>query len=127
MAAKLLGDVGIWAIASDEVSKGMIIEKIDDTSKKKTKDLLNHRGERIGRSDYDESMEISLSAKLTALTPFSQKLSGDLVMNNAILATHLTGTGGRTLIDEVKRSRSQEDWVGVDVDAELLPYYAAAA
>jgi hypothetical protein len=124
MAATLIGTVGTWGIASSEAATGIIIESIDDTSKKQSNYVRDKTGERIGRSDYDESMEIQLKGKMTSSTPFSQKISGNLTMVNTITSGHLqTASAGRTLIDEVQRTRASEDWIGVSVTAEMLPFF----
>ena len=71
MAATLIGTVGLWGIASDET--GLIIHKLDDVSRNEKNFLKDKAGCRIGRSDYDESMEIEIEGKLTATSPWSQK------------------------------------------------------
>lgn len=122
MAATLLGTVGVHGIASDET--GMIIESLDDTSKKKSNFLIGKKGDRIGRADYDESIEISIKGKLTASSPWSQQISEALTLTNTISYTHLqSASGGMTLTDEVKRSRKNEEWNDIEVSAETLPFF----
>lgn len=122
MSATLLGTVGVWGIASAEA--GMIIESIDDTSKSQKNYVKDKTGSRIGRSDYDESMEITLKGKITSVTPWAQKIGAELAMTNAITSGHLqAATAGMTLIDEVQRTRGIEDWVGITVSAEMLPFF----
>ena len=122
MAATLLGTVGVWGIASDET--GIIIEKIDDNSRKESNFVKNKSGERQGRADYDESMEIDIAGKITSASPWSQSISSELVMTNTITAGHLAGAGGgQTLIDEVGRTRANEDWTGITIKAEMLPFF----
>lgn len=126
IALTLLGTVGIFGIGADE--SGMIVESIDDTSKKKTKDVLSRQGNRIGRSDYDYSIDISIKGKIAATSGWAQKISAELTIANAISAAHLpTDTpAGKTYIDEVKRSRAVEDWIGLDISAEMLPFFPSA-
>jgi hypothetical protein len=103
----------------------MIITKLDDTSKKKTNEQRNRVGNRCGRADYDESIELNIEGDITAASPWTQKLSAELTLTNTIAANHLQQTtSGKTLIDEVKRSRGREDWVGISIQAEMLPNYA---
>lgn len=124
MAATLIGTVGVHGISTDET--GMIIEKLDDVSKVQKNYMKSKIGERVGRADYDESMELNIEGKLTASTPWSQKLSAVLTIANTIAATHLNAaTAGKTLIDEVKRTRANEDWMGIAVSAEMLPFFPA--
>lgn len=122
MPATLIGTVGIHGIAADET--GLIIKSLDDTSKKQSNFMKNRVGERVGRADYDESMEIEIKGCLTAVTPWSQKLSAVLTIVNTISAGFLNATGpGKTLIDEVKRTRKDEDWNEISVSAEMLPFF----
>ena len=124
MAATLIGTVGVHGITTDEV--GMIIEKLDDTSKNQKSWMKDKIGQRVGRADFDESIEISIEGKLTATTPWSQKLSAVLTIANTIGAGFLNAaTAGKTLIDEVKRTRSNSDWQGISVSAEMLPFFPA--
>jgi hypothetical protein len=128
MPATLLGEVGSWGIASDELDNGIIVESIDETSKNQKNWLRDKVGQRTGRADYDESVEIVIKGKVTAATPFSQKLSDDLVLSNLITSTHLqAAAGGRTLIDEVQKGAENEGWKGITVNAELLPFMGADA
>ena len=125
MSATLLGTVGVWGIGSAET--GLIIESIDDTSKKQSNYVKDKSGCRVGRADYDESMEITLKGQITSSTPFAQKVSAELTMTNTISAGHLqAATAGRTYIDEVQRTRGREDWVGITVNAEMLPFFPGA-
>ena len=122
MPATLIGTVGVHGIATAET--GMIVTKIDDTSKCQKNWMKNNVGERVGRADYDESMEIQIEGQLTAATPWSQKLSAVLTLANTIAASHLTSIlTGKTLIDEVKRTRASEAWMGISVSAEMLPFF----
>lgn len=122
MPATLIGTVGIHGIAADET--GMIIKSLDDTSKNQKNWMKNRVGERVGRADYDESIEIEIKGCLTAATPWTQKLSAILTITNTIAANHLVSVlTGKTLIDEVKRSRKDEDWNEISVSAEMLPFF----
>lgn len=122
MAATLTGTVGIHGIASNET--GLIIEGLDDTSKKQTNWMKDKSGERVGRADYDESIEIELTGCITATSGWSQKLSAVWSLTNTISAAHLNAiTTGKTLIDEVKRSRKNEEWNKITVTGEMLPFF----
>jgi hypothetical protein len=124
MPATLLGTTGTHGIASDESANGLIIESISETSKKQSNFIKDKSGQRVGRADYDESIEIVVKGELTSATPFAQKLSAQLVLANAISAAHLqAATAGKTYIDEVQRERGREDWAGITVNAELLPFF----
>jgi hypothetical protein len=122
MPATLIGTVGIHGIAADET--GMIINKLEDTSKNQKNYMKNRVGERVGRSDFDESIEIEIGGCITALSPWTQKLSGVLTLANSIAANHLVSVlTGKTIIDEVKRTRKNDDWNEISVSAEMLPFF----
>lgn len=122
MPATLIGTVGIHGIAADET--GMIINKLEDTSKNQKNYMKNRVGERVGRSDFDESIEIEIGGCITAVSPWTQKLSAVLTLANSIAANHLVSVlTGKTMIDEVKRSRKNDDWNEISVSAEMLPFF----
>lgn len=122
MPATLIGLVGIHGIAADET--GLIIKSLDDDSKNKKNWMKNRIGERTGRADYDESVEIEIKGSITATSPWAQKLSGVLVMSNTIAAGYLNAvTTGKTLIDGIKRSRKDEEWNDIAISAEMLPFF----
>jgi hypothetical protein len=124
MAANLIGVVGSWGIAAAETSIGIIIEGLDETTRNEKKYLKDIVGQRMGRSEYDESIEIKLSGKLPSSTPFSTKLGANIALTNAIASNSLYNNNtGRTVVNEVKRTRSNEDWSGVEVDVEMLPFF----
>lgn len=124
MAANLIGTVGLWGIAAAETSIGIIIEGIDETTRNEKNYLRNTSGERMGRSDYDESIEVKLSGRLTSNTPFSTKLGANIALGNTIAANSLYNNNtGRTVVNEAKRTASNEDWRGVEVDIEVLPFF----
>lgn len=122
----LLGTVGVHGISADET--GMVIDSLDDTTKKQSNMLKNRVGNRIGCADYDHSIEITLKGKLASSSPFVQKVSAELALTNAISADHLpAGAGtGLTLINEVARTRASEDWQGISVTAEMLPSFPSS-
>jgi hypothetical protein len=105
MAANLIGTYGSWGIALNETNIGIIIESIDDTTRNEKKYLKDISGQRMGRSEYDESIETKLSGKLTSSTPFSTKLGANIALTNAIASNSLYNNNtGRTVVNEVKRT-----------------------
>jgi len=124
MSANLIGTTGTWGIAAAETSIGIIIEGIDETSRNEKNYLKNTSGERMGRCEYDESIEVKLSGKMTANSPFSTKLGANITLANTIASNHLyNNNSGRTVVNEVKRSSANEDWRGIEVDIEVLPFF----
>lgn len=125
MSAALIGTVGVWGIASAETT--IIIEGIDDVSKNQKNFIKDRVGCRIGRADYDESIGITIRGKVPSTGAFAGKLQGALTLTNTIPATHLiAASAGRTLIDEVSKTRANEDWNAITIEAEMLPFFPDA-
>ncbi|MES2923687.1 MAG: hypothetical protein V4819_19185 [Verrucomicrobiota bacterium] len=126
MPATLLGTtIGVHGIAADET--GLIIHKLDDTSKNQKNWMKNRVGERVARADYDESIEIEIGGAITATSGWGQKLSAVLTIANSISAAHLQSVlTGKTYVDEVKRSRKNDDWNEISISAEMLPFFPSA-
>jgi hypothetical protein len=123
MSANLIGTVGSWGIGAAETSIGIIIEGIDETSRNEKNYLKNHIGERQGRADFDESIEVKLSGAITSSNAFSTKLGANITLANAIGTNFLYNNNtGRTLVDEVKKTSQNEDWKRIEVDIEVLPF-----
>lgn len=123
MAATLIGTVGIWG-GTAETTLGVIFEGLDETTKNEKSYLKDNVGQRIGRADYDESIEVKLKGKLTANSPFSTKLGANITLANTITSNSLvTSSAGRTLVDEVKRGSENEGWKSIEVDVIVLPFF----
>ena len=124
MAANLIGTTGSWGIASAETSLGIIIEGIDQTYRNEKNYLRNTSGERMGRSDFDESIEVKLSGAITSSNSYSTKLGANITLANTISTDLLySNNTGRTVVNEAKRTFSNEDWRRIDVDIEVLPFF----
>lgn len=124
MAGILEGIVGIWALASAETAQGIIIDTIEENSRSEKNFIKDHTGCRVGRSEYDESVEVSISAEVLAGDSWDQKLGAELVLTNTISLSILNAAGpGLTLVNEVKRKRGREEWEKVTVEAEVLPFF----
>jgi hypothetical protein len=124
MSANLIGTVGSWGIASAETSIGIIIEGIDETARNEKNYLRDIVGQRMGRSEYDESIEVKLSGAITSSNAFSTKLGANITLANTIVSNSLySNNTGRTLVGEVKRTASNEDWRRIEVDIEVLPFF----
>jgi len=124
MSATLTGTVvGIWGLASAETAQGIIIESLEEASDSEKSYVRNHSGERVGRSDYDERIDVSIAAEVLTGSSFSQKLAAELTLTNSISLANINPAGpGKTLISSYRRTRNREDWEKVQVEAEVLPY-----
>lgn len=127
MSEILEGTVGIWGITSAETAQGIIIETIEENSRSEKNYIRDNKGCRVGRSEYDESVEVSIAAEVLAGDSFDQKLGAELTLTNTISLANLNAVGpGKTLINDFKRKRGREEWETVTVEAEVLPYFPAA-
>lgn len=125
MAANLISATGDWGIDSAETNIGVIIEGIEETTRNEKSYQRDEQGFRTGRADYDESIEVKLTGKLTSSSPFTTKLGANITLANTITANSLqTNSTGLTVVDEVKRTAGNEDWKGVEVDIEVLPFFS---
>lgn len=124
MSANLIGTVGSWGIGAAETSIGIIIEGIDETSRNEKNYLKDISGQRMGRSDFDESIEVKLSGAITSTNAFSTKLGANITLANAIGTNFLYNNNtGRTVVNEVKKTSQNEDWKRIEVDIEVLPFF----
>lgn len=127
MAEQTEGTVGIWGLASTETAQGLIIESIEETSRSEKNFTKDNKGCRIGRAEYDESVEIEIAGEALAAGGWTQKLGAELALTNLISLALLNEAGpGKTLIDEVKRKRGREAWEGFTVNAEALVFFPGA-
>lgn len=125
MAANLISATGDWGIDSAETNIGVIIEGIEETTRNEKNYQRDEQGQRTGRADYDESIEVKLSGKLTSSSPFTTQLGANITLDNTITSNSLqTNSTGLTVVDEVKRTAGNEDWKGVEVDIEVLPFFS---
>jgi hypothetical protein len=116
--------VGIWGIGSAETAQGIIIKSIKETSRTEKAYVRNRTGDRVGRSDYDDSIGVSLEGEVLTGDTWDQKIAAALTLTNTVSLALINPVGpGDTLIDEVECSRGQEEWEMVKVEAEVLPYF----
>lgn len=127
MAANLIGEVGVYGFTAKETALGMIIESLKEVARNSKKWIRDNVGERVGRVDYDESIELEVNGKMMAVGGFDGALGEDLVLANTVPLTHINAVGpGMTLIDEVDKERKNEDWQTLKIDSEVLPFFVAA-
>lgn len=125
MAATSINATGDWGIDANELNIGVIVEGLDETTRTERNYQKNHQGERTGAIFVDESIEVKLSGKLTANSPFSTSLGANITLANTISSDHLANNNsGFTIVNEVKRTAQNEDWKGVEVDIEVLPFFS---
>jgi hypothetical protein len=85
-------------------------------------------GHVVGISYYNSRVEISLSAHITATSPFSGKIAATLTLANAFPDHLPTGgaTGGMLLTEEIEREKSQEGYEKLAINAVYYPNVTAS-
>lgn len=127
MAATVIAATGDWGIDAQETSLGIIIEGLDETTRCEKNYQKDNVGQRTGVVFYDESIEVKMTGRLTASSPFSTVLGANITLANTITADSLpTNDTGWTILNEVKRTGANEGWKGVEADVEILPFFPVA-
>ena len=119
MSANLLGITGNWGIPNDQ--PGIIITDLSFDFSSQEKQVLDKAGEVIGLSLYQEKADVKISGLVAKTAPFSGKISAALALANAIPA-HLQNTGGTTILMQISRSLSNEDFEKIDLTATHYPF-----
>ncbi len=119
MAATFIGTTGNWGIASDQA--GIIISDLSFDFSQQEKTVLNTSGEVQGLALYQPKVEVKMSGLVAKTSPFSAKIGTVLVLANAI-PSHLTPTGGSTIITQISRSLNNEDFEKIDITATHYPF-----
>ena len=124
MSATLLGITGNWGIPQDEA--GMIIIGFELNYSNQQKPVLTKGGEIQGLSLYQEQTEVKISGLVSKDSPFAGKIGAALAIANAIPA-HLQATSsGATILMQVSRSLSNEDFEKIDLTAIHYPHVSLA-
>ncbi|MCP5535386.1 MAG: hypothetical protein H7A51_04030 [Akkermansiaceae bacterium] len=122
MAASLLGTTGNWGIPQDEA--GILITDLSFDFSNQEKPVLDKGGEIIGLALYQEMAEVKLSGLVSMDTPFSGKVGAALTLANTV-PSHLNGSGGTTIVNQISRSLNNEDFEKIDITAKYYPFVTA--
>jgi len=123
MAATSLGTVGNWGIPNDQ--PGLILYDLSYDYSQQEKTVLTTSGEIQGIVFYQPKVEVKMSGLVPKTSPISGKLGTVLVLSNPI-PTHLTPTGGTTIITQISRSLNNEDFEKIDITATHYPFVATS-
>lgn len=125
MSATSFGTAAVFGIPSAET--GLILHNIAYSYKQDTKELRNHTGEVVGKTDYNERCEVKLDATLPSSSPFSGSLATALTLTNAIPDFFKgTASGGSLLIDEIEVELDAEDYKSISISCTYWPNIAGA-
>jgi hypothetical protein len=124
MAANSLGTTGNWGIPTDQA--GLILYELSYDFSQQDKSVLDKSGEITGLTFYQSKVEMKMSGLIPKTAPFSGKIGSPLVLANAIPA-HLPSSGGTTILTQLSRSLSNEDFEKIDLTAVHYPFVATGA
>ncbi len=124
MAATSLGITGNWGITADET--GLIITDLAWEYSHEEKTVLDKTGEVIGLSFYRPKADVKMSGLVAKTSAFSTKIGVALTLANTMPA-HLPASGGTTVLQQVTRSLSNEDFEKIDIAATHYPAVASGA
>jgi len=114
MAATSLGNIGNWGIPNEQ--SGFILYDMGYEFSQQEKTVLTISGEVQGLACYQQKGEVKISGLVPKTSPFNGKLGTPLVLANAIPA-HLATTGGTTIVMQISRSFSNEDFEKIEITA----------
>jgi hypothetical protein len=119
MAATFLGTTGNWGIPNEQ--SGLILYDVSYDFSQQEKPVLNTSGEIQGIAFYQPKVEVKISGLVPKTSPFSGKIGAALTLANTI-PSHLTPTGGTTIITQISRSLNNEDFEKIDITATHYPF-----
>ena len=119
MAATTLGTTGNWGIPNDQA--GLLITELSFDFSNEQKEVLDKGGEVIGLAFHKEKVEIKMSGLVSRNSAFSGKIGTALALANA-MPNHLQNSGGTTVLMQVNRTMSNEDFEKIDLTATHFPF-----
>jgi hypothetical protein len=118
--ATLLGATnGVFGIRAQQT--GMLLESAGYSYQSQKKFVMNHTGDRTGRSDYDEECTITLSGKIPATSAFSSTISTAITLVSAIPDRFIGTVSGLTIIDTIELTETADDYQSFSLTATNLP------
>jgi hypothetical protein len=123
--ATLLGATnGVFGIRAQQT--GFLTESISYSFQSQKKFVMNHTGDRTGRSDYDEECTISISGKIPATSAFAGTISTAISLVSTIPDRFIGTVSGLTIIDTIELTETADDYQGITLSATNLPTLAAS-
>ena len=111
---------GDWGIDAEE--SGILISSLTFNYVNDSQELRNRTGDVIGKSDYNERVEVSIEGVLPSSSPFSTALASALALSNDIPDYLAGGVSTGTLIMEgANVKHEQEGYKAISIDAILYP------
>ncbi len=115
---------GDWGINVDEIS--FIIQSQSENYKSESKEVRNRVGNCVGKTFYNEAIEVSVDGVLIAGTPFSGKISSAFTLANPFSAyINEPLANGINLIDTITIDKTNEDYKKIKISSIFYPYFNA--
>jgi hypothetical protein len=123
--ATLLGATnGVFGIRAQQT--GFLTESISYSFQSQKKFVMNHTGDRTGRSDYDEECTISISGKIPATSAFAGTISTAIALVSTIPDRFAGAVSGLTVIDTIEQTETADDYQSITLSATNLPTLVGA-
>jgi len=117
------GSKGVFGITAAET--GILADTVTYSSSQESKVVRNVTGDTIGKTFYDERIEVSISGFVPDATAFSGTLAAAITLVTAP-TDYLKGSVGTiTIIDSVTRTHTSEDFQKLDITAMNHPLITA--
>ena len=117
------GSKGIFGITAAET--GILADTITYSSSQESKVVRNITGDTIGKTFYDERIEVSISGFVPDTSAFSGTLAAAITLITAP-TDYLKGSVGTiTIVDSVTRTHTSEDFQKLDITAMNHPLITA--
>jgi hypothetical protein len=117
------GSKGVFGITSAET--GILADTVTYSSSQESKVVRNITGDTIGKTFYDERIEVSLSGFVPDATQFSGTLAAAITLITTP-TDYLKGSIGTiTIIESVTRTHTSEDFQKLDITAMNHPLITA--
>jgi hypothetical protein len=117
------GSKSVFGITAAET--GILADTITYSSSQESKVVRNITGDTIGKTFYDERIEVSISGFVPDTTAFSGTLAAAITLITAP-TDYLKGSVGTiTIVDSVTRTHTSEDFQKLDITAMNHPLITA--
>ena len=117
------GSKGVFGIGAAET--GILADTVSYAYSQESKVVRNITGDTVGKTFYDERIEVSISGFVPDSTPFAGSLATAITLITAPTDYLKGSVGTTTIVDSVTRSHTSEDFQKLDITAMNHPLITA--
>ena len=117
------GQKGVFGITAAET--GILADTVTYSYSQESKVVRNITGDTVGKTFYDERIEVSISGFVPDSTPFAGSLATAITLITAPTDYLKGSVGTTTIVDSVTRSHTSEDFQKLDITAMNHPLITA--